>query len=68
MAQASKRQRIFIQVWDFSKHRFYNYTSFKTYEEAVESMHELSEKYPEARFQILDKNLETHTKNSKRKS
>ena len=59
------RRRVYIQVYDFSKHRFYNYTAFATYEEALEGLKELETKYPEAKFQILDKNLETHTKSKK---
>lgn len=57
-----KRSRVFVQVFDRYSHKWSNYMSKKTYEEAVELLKELEEKYPEAKLRVLDKNLVTHTK------
>lgn len=57
-----KRARVYVQVWDRCSHKWSNYLSRKTYEEAVELLKELEAQYPEAKLRVLDKNLITHTK------
>lgn len=56
------RSRVYIQVFDQRSHRWNNYVSFRSYDEAVKNMKALQESYPEAKLRILDNNLSTHTK------
>lgn len=57
-----KRIRVYVQVKNQKTGRWTNYQSFKTYEEAAESLTELKETYPNAALRILDNNLVTHSK------
>lgn len=61
MAQ-TKRVRVYVQVFDRVSHRWSNYMSKPTFEEAEELLRNLQEQYPEAKLRILDNNKVTHTK------
>ena len=56
------RKRVYIQVYDQTFHRWSNYVSKPTYEEAKEVLRELQKEYPEAKLRIKDNNLITYTK------
>lgn len=56
------RKRVYIQVFDTASHKWCNYLSKPTYEEAQEFLRELQANYPEAKLRIRDNNLITHTK------
>lgn len=56
------RKRVYIQVYDQTFHRWSNYVSKPTYEEAKEVLRELQKECPKAKLRIRDNNLITHTK------
>lgn len=56
-----KRQRVYVQVLNNLRGRWTNYYSKPTVDEAYALLKELQEKYPNATFRVLDKNLISHT-------
>lgn len=62
MTSKKTRTRVFVQVFDHVSHKWCNYISKPTYEEAEAFMRELNVQFPNAKLRILDKNLVSHTK------
>ena len=55
------RKKVYVQVRNKMNGHWSNYKGENTYDEAVDEMKKLQEKYPNATFRILDNNLTTHT-------
>ena len=55
------RKKVYVQVRNKMNGHWSNYKAANTYDEAVDEMKKLQEKYPHATLRILDNNLITHT-------
>lgn len=55
------RKKVYVQVRNKMNGHWSNYMGFNTYDEALDGLRVLQEKYPNATLRVLDNNLTTHT-------
>lgn len=55
------RKKVYVQVRNKTNGHWSNYKGFDTFDEALEGLRELQEKYLTATLRVLDNNLTTHT-------